>query len=180
MKKTLILILGLAVGLATATASAQSGSDDFSAGRKITGSAYRPYSARTYSRHAINHGQVLQYYGKNYGTVPTETAKEHAVEVRRNVDAFGTELAKLETEYKSDAEAMKLIAEIRKHQKEALTHCGMLEAECAKHAPQGEKVATCCSDMLTHLRAADAAHDKLLKHLNIPLPGAAPKEEPKK
>lgn len=154
----------------------QGGADDFSAGRKITGSVYRPYTARTYSGHAINHAQTLQYYGKNYKTIPKETALEHATEVRRNLDGFGKELAKLETESKGDPEAMKLIAEIRGHQKSASDHCGMLETECAKHMADGGVVMTCCTDMLKHLRAADAAHDKLLKHLGIPLPGATMKK----
>jgi hypothetical protein len=169
MRTSFVLAFAFAA-LAASSVSAQQ--VDLSAGRKISGSVYRPYSARTYSRHAINHAQALQYYGKNYATVPQDTAKEHAGEVRRNVDAFGKELAKLEAEYKDDAEATKLIADIRDHHKKAAEHCGMLEAECAKHNAAGGAIASCCDDMLKELRAADAAHDKLLKHLRIPLPGA--------
>lgn len=172
MKTMMTLLTLAAIAISAGVAEAQE--LNLSASRKITGQYYLPYSARTYSRHAVNQAQVLQYYGKNYATVPAETAKAHAVEVRRNVDAFGKELAKMETEYKNDAEAMKLIAEIRLHHKQASEHCGMLEAECAKHAPQGGAVMSCCVDMLKHLQAADAAHEKLLKYLKIPaLPEAS-------
>lgn len=145
---------------------------------------YRPYTARTYSKHAINHSQTLQYYGKNSASIPQATAQEHAGEIRRNVDAFGKEIAKLPKEFENDPEAKKLIVEVREHQAEAAKHCGMLETECAKHMAAGGTVAKCCSDMLTHLRAADAAHDKLMKYLGIPMPGdAAPdakQPDPKK
>jgi len=134
---------------------------------------YRPYTARTYSRHAINHAQTLQYYGRNNETIAQGTAQEHAAEIRRNVDAFAKETGKFPKEWENDPEAAKLVAEIRMHQKQAAEQCGMLEAECAKHMAAGGTVAKCCTDMLTHLRAADAAHDKLMQYLKIPLPGEA-------
>ncbi|MBN8625569.1 MAG: hypothetical protein J0M17_08780 [Planctomycetes bacterium] len=134
---------------------------------------YRPYTARTYSGHAINHAQTLQYYGKNSASIPQATAQEHAAEIRRNLDAFGKEIAKLPKEFENDPEAKKLIVEIREHQVAAAKHCGMLESECAKHMSAGGTVASCCNDMLTHLRAADAAHDKLMKYLGVPMPGKA-------
>jgi len=175
--KTMIALFALAVlGLTVNVADAQQRMNWNNAGRKINGQFYLPQTARTYSRHAINHGQVLRDYGKNYATVPTETAKEHAVEVRRNVDAFGKELVKLEGEYRGDAEAMKLIGEIRLQHKEAAAHCGMLETECAKHAPKGETVTGCCAEMLKHLQAADDAHEKLLQHLKLVVPADAPKQ----
>jgi len=134
---------------------------------------YRPYTARTYSRHAINHAQTLQYYGRNNETIAQGTAQEHAAEIRRNVDAFAKETTKLPKEWENDPEAMKLISEIREHQKEAAAHCGMLERECVKHMAAGGVVMQCCTDMLKHMRAADAAHDKLMKYLKIPMPGEA-------
>jgi hypothetical protein len=132
---------------------------------------YRPYTARTYSRHAINHTQTLQYYGQNNESIAQGTAQEHAAEIRRNVDAFTKEIAKLPKEWENDPEAAKLIAEIRTHQKQAVEHCGMLEAECVKHMAAGGAVMQCCTDMLKHMRAADTAHDKLMKYLKIPMPG---------
>jgi len=132
---------------------------------------YRPYTARTYAGHAINHAQTLQYYGQNNETIPQGTAQEHAAEIRRNVDAFGKEIAKFPKEWDTDPEAAKLVAEIRTHQKQAAEHCGMLEEECVKHMAAGGTVMKCCTDMLKHLRAANEAHDKLMKYLKIPLPG---------
>ncbi|MBL9094498.1 MAG: hypothetical protein JNL96_24965 [Planctomycetaceae bacterium] len=142
-----------------------------SAAGNLGGGKYRPYSARTYSRHAINHGQILQHYSKSAESIPQATAQEHATEIRRNLDAFSKEVDKMPKDFENDPEAKKLIAEIRQHNTEASKHCGMLETECAKHMAAGGTVAKCCEDMLTHLRAADAAHDKLMKHLGIPLPG---------
>jgi len=142
-----------------------------SAAGNLGGAKYRPYTARTYSRHAINHGQILQHYSKSAESIPQATAQEHATEVRRNLDAFAKEIDKLPKEYDNDPEAKKLIAEIKQHNAEAAKHCGMLEAECAKHMAAGGTLAKCCDDMLTQVRAADAAHDKLMKHLGIPLPG---------
>lgn len=150
-----------------------------SAAGNLGGARYRPYTARTYSGHAINHAQTLQHYAKSGVAVPQDTAQEHAAEVRRNIDAFGKEVAKLPQEFEKDSEAKKLIDEIREHQAAAAKHCGMLEAECAKHLADGGTVAKCCDDMLKHLRAADAAHDKLMKHLGIAMPGQAAKKPAK-
>ena len=137
---------------------------------RVVGSTYRPYSARVYSRHALNHAQVLRYYGSNHKEISPDTAREHVAEIRRNVDAFGNEVEKMTALYSADPEAMKLIAAIRQHQKEAAAHCGMAEKECAKHLAEGGAVAQCCSDMLKHLKAADEAHEQLLKHLRVPVP----------
>jgi len=76
--KTIITLLTLAL-LGTVVDFAGAQELNLSANRKITGQYYLPHTARTYSKHAINHAEVLQYYGKNNATVPTETAKEHAV-----------------------------------------------------------------------------------------------------
>ncbi|MGC3970890.1 MAG: hypothetical protein QM775_27225 [Pirellulales bacterium] len=145
-------------------------------GGNLGGGSYRPYSARTYSGHAVNHAQVLQHYSQTAETIPQATAQEHAVEVRRNLDAFTKEIAKLPKDFENDPEAKKLIAEIREQNAEAAKHCGMLEAECAKTVADGGKLAKCCDDMLKHLRAAHAAHDKLMKHLGVPMPGEAAKK----
>lgn len=150
-----------------------------SAAGNLGGTSYRPYTARTYSRQAINNAQVLQHYGRSSESIAQDTAQEHAVEIRRNVDNFSKEIAKLPKEYENDAEAKKLIVEIREHQKQAALHCGMLETECAKQLASGGKVAACCTDMLTHLQAADAAHEKLMKHLGIALPGHSAKDAAK-
>lgn len=142
-----------------------------SAAGNIGGGSYRPYTARTYSRHAINHAQILQHYSRAAEAIPQATAQEHAAEVRKNLDAFTKEVDKTPKDFDTDPEAKKLVSEIREHNAEAAKHCGMLETECAKQMAVGGVVAKCCDDMLTHLRAADAAHDKLMKHLGIPLPG---------
>ena len=140
------------------------------ADQKPLGSSYRPYTARTYQRHALNHAQVLQYYGKSHTTIPKETAQEHATAVRHNLDLTTKELAKLEPQIKDDKEAQKLVEGIKAHQAKASEHCGMLETECAKHEGDGVKIAGCCADMAKELKAADELHDKLMKHLGYAVP----------
>lgn len=160
---------------AGSTAQAQKQMYNPSAAGNMGGTSYRPYTARTYSKHTINHAQILQHYAKSGESVPQATAQEHAAEIRRNVDAFGKEIAKFPKEFEKDSEAKKLIDEIREHQAAAAKHCGMLETECAKHMAAGGVVAKCCDDMLKDLRAADEAHDKLMKYLGIAMPGHAAK-----
>lgn len=169
MKTMIMLVLGLGVALTSVTVNAQSGNDDFSAGRKITGSVYRPHTARTYQGHAINHAQVLRHYATTNATVPGDTAKEHATEVRKNLDKSFAELEKLDKDISKDKAAQALLAEIKAHHKKADAVCGTLETECLKQAADGKVVASCCTDMLKELEAAYVAHDKLLKHLGVPV-----------
>lgn len=170
--RSIITAVALFAGFALVGSSAfgQTGANDFSAGRKITGSVYRPYTARTYQGHAINHAQILQHYATTNATIPGDTAKEHAGEVRKNLDKSFAELEKLDADITKDKAAQALLAEIKAHHKKADAHCGMLETECLKHTAEGTVVAKCCTDMLKELEAAYVAHDKLLKHLGVPVP----------
>lgn len=162
---------------------AQGGGMDFSAGRKITGSVYRPESARIYHSSTIRHAEVLQQYSAQHKAIPADTAKEHAGEIRRNLEASKKELAKLAPEIKGDAVATKLLTEIQAHHAKSLEVCHMLDTECAKHNPDGVVLSGCCGDMLKELKAADELHEKLLKHLKYEEPGKAkpkPQNPPKK
>lgn len=172
--KTILTLLAL-IG-AVAAADLAYGQPSFRADRKITGEAYRPYSARTYSRHAVGHANVLGYYRRVYPELPPETAMEHATEVRRNVTGLEKELDKLAKELPNDEVVVKLIADIRGHLDQAKKECHMLEEECAKHSVPGGTADNCCTRMWAELKAADESHDKLLKHLKVPLPTPAPKE----
>lgn len=174
--KTLFLGLLAAAGVAASESTLFAQRAMYNPDPRIVGNTYRPYSARIYSRHAVNHAQVLRYYGSNHPEISQDTAKEHVAEIRRNIDAFGKEAEKMAALYQSDPEAMKLIAEIREHQKEAAAHCTMAEKECIKHLADGGAVARCCTDMLKHLKAADEAHEQLLKHLKVPLPADGAKK----
>jgi hypothetical protein len=175
--RSLVFIVAVSTFTVFAASSAFAQRAVYNADPAIAGNTYRPFSGRAYSKHAINHAQILQHYATDRTSISADTAKEHAAEVRRNLDAFGKEIAKLPKEFEKDPDAAKLIAEIREHQAEALKHCGMLEEECAKHAAAGGTVMQCCTDMLKHMRAADQAHDKLMTHLGIQLPiGGAKKK----
>lgn len=167
MKTLSILFATLAMLVIANVADAQSYKR---ADHKITGDAYRPYTARTYQRHAINHAQTLGHYGRTHTAVPVETAKEHATEIRRNLEATKKELAKLTPEIKDDKVALELLAGIQAHHAKATAACDILDAASAKPSPEGVTIANCCTDMVKELQAADELHDKLMQHLGVPPP----------
>ncbi len=178
--RTLSIVLALIVfGNGLQVSEAQD-AYNFRADRKAMPQNYRPYTAHSYSSNAVSHAQALQHYGQSHETVSPETVKEHTTALQQNLDAFTKEIDKLAKESINDPDAVKLIASIRAHQKKAAEHCGMAEAECAKHEVKGSALSNCCTDMLKELRAAHEDHSKLLKHLKIALPGVHPTEAPAK
>lgn len=178
--RTLTIVLALIVLVNGFRLAEAQDAYNFRADRKALPQNYRPHTARTYSGSALGHAQALQHYGKTLETISPETAKEHVVGVRQNLDAFTKEIDKLAKESANDPEAKKLIASIRDHQKKAAEHCGMAETECAKHEVKGSMLSNCCTDMVKELRAAHEGHEKLLKHLKIALPDELRKEAPAK
>lgn len=142
---------------------------DNNAGRKFPG--YRPPTARTYQRSAREHSRVLNDYGKIYKSVPKETAQEHVAEVRRNVEAAQKEFAKVDAEAKKDPEVAKSLKIIHDHHAKALELCKMADAETGKETG---KLMECCEGMHKELEAAEAEHEKLIKHLKLETP--APKK----
>ena len=173
--KTMATLLTLVVLATTVNFAGAQDPYNFRADRKISPQNYRPHTARTYSSSALGHAQALQHYGKTSEIISPETTKEHAVGVRQNLGSFTKEIDKLAKDVgvKDDAEAMKLIVSIRDHLKKAAEHCGMVEAECAKHEVKGSSLSNCCTDMVKELRAAHDGHEKLLKHLKIPSTASA-------
>lgn len=169
MKPTRNVLVAILIGLSTTPAFAQR-----DAGSKIRGDAYRPFSARSYNRGALDHARVLNYYSRSYQVIPTETAQEHAAEVRRNLDLARKEAAKLKPQAKSDPTVAKHLAALNKHYDEADRMCSMLVEECAKADGDTTAIMECCSSLDKSLQAADAEHEKLMKHLGVP-----PVQEPK-
>lgn len=133
------------------------------ADRKITGEYFRPHSASTYQRNAVSHAETLNYYGRRYSQVPAETAKEHAAEIRRNLNAAKKEYAKLGKEAKGNKKVQEHLAIIQQHQAKAEAMCDELE----KEATEGTTIAACCADIAKELKAAEAENDKLLKTLGV-------------
>jgi hypothetical protein len=167
--KTFIAAVAL-VAMSATTVFAQGFSTRADA--KILGrDAYRPHTAHAYQSNAISHAQALQYYSSVPGGISPETAKEHAAEVRRNVDAVNKELVKLEPSIQNDKVAFDLVAQIKTHEANAVKACGMVEAECAKHNPEGGPIASCCATMADQLKAAADAHTKLMQHLKFSVSG---------
>lgn len=134
---------------------------------KVLGYTFTPSvgGSQLYRQHAANHVEVLRHYAGQQVPIPADVAKEHVVEVRRNLDKSFAELEKIEGDLKNDKSAQSLLASIKAIHKNADEACKMLETECAKQAVEGAQVADCCTDMLKQLEAATVLHDQLLKHL---------------
>lgn len=137
------------------------------ADRKITGEYFRPYSASTYNQGAISHAETLDYYGRRYSQIPAETAKEHAAEIRRNLNASKKEYAKLEKEAKGNKQVQAHLKAIQEHQAKAEAMCDKLE----EAATDGKTIAACCQDISKELKAAEAENEKLKKTLGVDKPG---------
>lgn len=167
--KTFIAVIGIVV---LSASSVLAEPYNTSASQKVLGHSYggyRSYSARAYQSNARTHASALHEYTTVAGSIPKETADEHAAEVRRNLAMVDKELAKLEKAVKNDKVAVDLIAQILKHHANALESCGMVEEECAKAKPEGSEVASCCTTMTDELALATEAHTKLMHHLKIPV-----------
>lgn len=137
------------------------------ADRKITGEYFRPYSASTYNRGAISHAETLDYYGRRYSQIPAETAKEHAAEIRRNLNASKKEYAKLEKEAKGNKKVQEHLKTIQTHQAKAEAMCDELD----QAATDGKTIAACCQDISKELKAAEAENEKLKQTLGVAKPG---------
>ena len=170
MKSALILSVACLLLASSGANLAQAGGMVPFPERQIGGNHYQPYAARAYQWNAINQGRVVQYYSQSKEAIPAETAKMLAGEIKHHITMAQAELDKAAQEAKDDPEALKLVSEIQTHQANALKECGMLEAECVKHQGGSVQMADCCTKMLAELTAADASHDKLLKHLKAPIP----------
>ncbi|MEX2121530.1 MAG: hypothetical protein WD847_18215 [Pirellulales bacterium] len=174
MQKRLVLAL-VAVALLSLAAYAQK--IDYSAGRKMSGSVYRPHSASAYQRQARSHARVLNHYGRRHEAVPQDTAQEHATEIRRNMEAATKEVAKLEKDkqLRNNKQIMEQVAKVREHHAKAAEMCDMLDEACAQGDADSATLCECCSVIYKELEAAEAEHDKLKQML-----GVEPLDEPGK
>jgi hypothetical protein len=161
-KSVLIAVAALVVGQVVVAQELSERAD-----RKITGEYFRPHTASSYQRSAVSHAETLNYYGQRYSQLPSETVKEHAGEIKRNLDAAKKEYSKLGKEAKGNKAVEQHLAKINEHQAKASELAGKLETsasgkECAEH----------CAAIEKELKAAEAENDKLKKTL-----GLGPKEE---
>ena len=137
---------------------------------KMNGDAYHVGSSGVYQQNAYENAQTLTYYAEQGNSVPKETIKAHAAQIRQNVDFSNKELAVLETKAKTDKTVAQHLTALKEHHAEALTACGMAE-ECAELDANSATLSMCCIDMATHLKAAKSEHDKLAKYLKVsPMP----------
>jgi hypothetical protein len=139
---------------------------------KISGEAYRVGSSAVYQQHAYENAQAIQYYSQQGKTVPKDTLKAHAAQVRQNLELSNKELAALEEKAKTDKTVAQHLTAIKELHAKAIEACGMVD-ECAEAGGDSTTVAKCCADMATHLKAAKAEHEKLQKYLKVsPIPKA--------
>jgi hypothetical protein len=180
--KTLLNAVIITVAMAMTTPAFGQADPSVRADRKISGAAYRPYTSQVYHRGAVDHSHAIRYYTNTYPTVPQDTAKLHATELRRNLDGAKQEVAKV-TADKSitlDKETQELIVALQKIYKDADAHCSMLEACVAKGDVPSSELATCCKDVSVEMEQAQKLHDKLMqklgfKHLDLQAKRAAEK-----
>lgn len=132
------------------------------ADRKITGDYFRPHTASSYQRSAISHAESLNYYGQRYSQIPKETVKEHAGEIKRNLEAAKKEYAKLGNEAKGNKAVEQHLAKINEHHAKAAEMANKLES-----CETGAECAGCCGDIEKELKAAEAENEKLKKTLGI-------------
>lgn len=158
------LVAYLAAGVVVLTAQATFAQRD--ATSKISGEAYRVGSSGVYQQHAYENAQTLSYYAQQGKSVPKETVKAHAAQMRQNLELSNKELAGLEEKAKTDKTVAQHLTAIREHHAKAIAACGMVD-ECAEMEGNSVTLAKCCTDMATHLKAAKAEHEKLQKHLKI-------------
>jgi hypothetical protein len=170
MKKFLSLAL---VAMAVASLGlAETALAQRDAGSKIQGN-YNFYSGsagRTYQRHAYDHSRVLNSYASGNERVPKAVAQEHAKAIRQNVESSKKAYSRLSEAAKKDAAAAKHLADIHAAHAKVLAMCDMLDAECMKAEGDSVTICKCCADIEKDLKAADEAHDKLMKQLKLEEP----------
>lgn len=164
MKKRMILGVWVVLLLAAVPAMAQNSVR--SAGSKISGSAFREWSAHSYRTSAYGHATALDEYSRAYTHIPEETAKEHAGEIRRNVMAVKKEMDKLAPQAKTDKALAKHIETINAKYDKVLADCTVVETEAAKgEKADHKKVTDASARMAADLKAAEADHKTLGAHL---------------
>ncbi|MGD9723011.1 MAG: hypothetical protein AB7O59_17430 [Pirellulales bacterium] len=170
MKKKSLVLAVACLGLLNHAAYAQR-----SAGSKMLGTAYEGWSGGMYQSHAYDHAVVLQNYAAAGEQVPQEVARRHVEAVRSNLMAAKKSYANLATAHKDDATAAKHLAAIDEHHTKALALCDKIDTESAKGDAAAKGVHECCSTAADHIKAAQAEHDKLMKHLKVNKPTAGAK-----
>jgi hypothetical protein len=162
-------VLGLLIGASTASAQRDAGS-------KIRGDMYNFDSGGAYQSHAYDHAQILNQYSETGQPVPKAVIQEQTQAIRTNVEGARRAYSNLSDATKNDTAAAKHLAEIESHHAKALKTCDMLDAQCAKAEGDSATVCACCADVQKELKAAESAHDKLTKHLNMDKPAPVAKK----
>jgi hypothetical protein len=136
------------------------------ASSKMSGEAFHVGSSTLYQQHAYENAQTLAYYAQQGESVPKETVKAHAAQMRQNLEFSNKELAGLEAKAKTDKTVALHLAALKEHHAKAIEACTMVE-ECADLEGNSVTLSKCCVDMATHLKAAKAEHEKLQKYLKV-------------
>lgn len=161
MSKSMLVFAALCILGSAQLAAAED--ESFRADRKITGEYFRPHTASAYRRGAIQHAEALDYYGRRYSTVPSETTREHASEINRNLGAAKKELSKLGKEAGAKKTIAACLKAIEGHEAKAAELAKQLEDESA----DAETIAACCANIVKELKAAELENEKLKNALGI-------------
>ena len=153
--------------------------DPADAGRKFRGDYESFHKGSVYHRHAQDNSQLLYYTYQVNPKAPVAVIEKQNAVVKNNLELSGAALKELKTVHAKDAEAVKLIDSILKHQANALGHCDML-SDCCKKGDGPDKIAACCVDMHDELEVAKKDMDALKKHLKIEDLPVPKKPAPKK
>jgi cytochrome c556 len=137
------------------------------------GNGYRPWSAWTYQRSARRNAEALSTYGQNVQQIPPATAKEHLDEIRKNLAATKSEIAKLGDEAAQEADVKHDVGVLTKHLTECEQLCASIEKAIGEGEVDTEKVCAHCSGLEDKLKAAEAEHRALLKKLGLEPPKSA-------
>lgn len=161
MKTTLLGLVALIMIGSVATAKDE---PYLNAGHKMLG-----HQAVTSQQHAQDRAQTLYYYSQARQPIPKTEAKELVDGIRKDLTKSEAALAKLQTEFAKNKDAIALIDSIKKHHAAAEESCGMAEEACMKEDQDEVHIGDCCSEMYHEMEAAKADTQKLLKLLKIDL-----------
>ncbi len=164
----------LPAAIVLATASLASAQRD--AASKADDAAYEPsYFYNTsdmYLQNAFEHAQVLQQVTSGGGSLPQSVAKEHSAGIRTNLQAAQKHLANLRQSAKNNVNATKTLDEIEAHHKRAMAAADQLDAASAKGKSDAATINKHATTIASEMKAAQAKHKQIAKHLNIETPKA--------
>ena len=172
--KAIAIALSAALALSMAgTAMAQR-----AASTKMLGTAYDMWSSGAYFDNAYNHAVVMQNYASAGQRVPQQIVQQHTEAIRSSLAAAKKSYDNLAKTHKDDATAAKHLDKIDEHHAAALGHVDKLAAAAKEGDAEAGAVHASSAAAAKSIQAAQAEHEKLMKHLKVAKPDPAAKPAP--